>query len=589
MKIALMGSAPSSVNLAPFKDSRYHEWVQGKVQSVAQAHAEVPGDWDIWGCSPGCWAVIPRATRWFEVHRWQPGVPWFSPEYCEFLRRFKGPVYTGGVIPEIPNHVVYPIDRMEEKFGPYFFTSSLALMMALAIDEIETIRELREVRRSIPDGWSAHPAMLRLGTYPQPEELSKPEEADAIGLWGVDMAAQDEYCVAPETRVLTADLRWVSAETLEVGDELTAFDETGNGAGRRWRKASVQVAQRLMRPCWRLYMSDGTTLVASSEHRWLTYAEHENRWKQTDELVTNMHREGRPTRIVKLLDPWEEDGSWEAGYLAAAFDGEGHLVQIDRSECDGAQVILGFSQRENAMSEAVRVAAERMGFDLRAVGFGGKNGDCVKYRIAGGRSEVLKFLGRIRPRRLLAKFTPDILGVMHRLDAVAVERAEFLGEQPVIGLGTSTKTFVAEGFASHNSYQRPGCQFFILEALRRGIAVFLPPESDLLRPMPVYGISEWDHNYIKLTARARELNQSMQQYQQQLSEAQTKITQLAAAQAELSGFVNTWTSPYGLPAGKMLRHEPGTGLGSGVTHLDGRPMETKESILRAMANGPNTA
>jgi hypothetical protein len=41
------------------------------------------------------------------------------------MRNFKGPVYTGGTVPEIPNHVVYPIDRIEEKFSSYFMTSSL--------------------------------------------------------------------------------------------------------------------------------------------------------------------------------------------------------------------------------------------------------------------------------------------------------------------------------------------------------------------------------------------------------------------------------------------------------------------------------
>ena len=51
------------------------------------------------------------------------------------------------------------------------------------------------------------------------------------------------------------------------------------------------------------------------------------------------------------------------------------------------------------------------------------------------------------------------------------------------------------------------------EAMRRGIGVYLPPESDLMRPLPVYGISEWDHNYIKLTSRARELSAVAQRAQ----------------------------------------------------------------------------
>jgi hypothetical protein len=146
MRIALLGSAPSSVRLAPLKNGRYQEWAQGRYEPAATAHGQVEGDWEIWGCSPGAWSVTPRATRWFEVHRWEPGQAWFSPEYCQFLRNFRGP-FTPAPPSRNQNHVVYPIDRMEEKFASYFFTSSLALMCALAIDTIEQVREARAALR----------------------------------------------------------------------------------------------------------------------------------------------------------------------------------------------------------------------------------------------------------------------------------------------------------------------------------------------------------------------------------------------------------------------------------------------------------
>lgn len=324
MKIALLGSASSSVMLAPFQNEAYREFVQGRLPSAAVAHGQVPGDWDIWGCSPGCWAVIPRATRWFEVHRWEPGAPWFSPEYCEFLRRFRGTVYTGGQIPEIPNHVVYPIDSIEAAYSSYFLTSSLAEMLAMAIYTIEAIRVARAIHRehrehAILSGKPLdYSVVAPPGTSMQQlqEELEKSDDGDMIGLWGVDMAATEEY-----------------------------------------------------------------------------------------------------------------------------------------------------------------------------------------------------------------------------------------------------------------SFQRPGCQFFILEAMRRGIGVYLPPESDLMRPMPVYGISEWDHNYIKLTSRARELNGRMQAAQGQLEQAKQQLTGIQGEMHALNNFVQTWTSPYGMQHGLVIRQTPGTGLGSGITHLDSRPVQ----------------
>jgi hypothetical protein len=129
--IALIGTAPSSIRLAPYGNP----------------------DWKIWGCSPGAYGVVPRADVWFEIHRWEPGQPWFSPEYCKFLADFPGTVWMAEVRPEVPNSKAIPVDYLVSKYGPYFFTSSLAWMMALAIEE----------------------------------------RPDKIGLWGVDMAAAEEY------------------------------------------------------------------------------------------------------------------------------------------------------------------------------------------------------------------------------------------------------------------------------------------------------------------------------------------------------------------------------------------------------------
>jgi len=113
--------------------------------------------------------------------------------------------------------------------------------------------------------------------------------------------------------------------------------------------------------------------------------------------------------------------------------------------------------------------------------------------------------------------------------------------------------------------QRSGCQFFILEALRRDIQVYVPPESCLLRPKPIYGLSEWEHAYIKCTQRAKELNQRRQDSANKLAAEQSQVTFLNGAIDDLNYFINTWTSPYGLPPGVKLKHQAGTGLGGGIT------------------------
>lgn len=136
MKIALVGSAPSSCRMAPYQDP----------------------EWQIYGCSPGLYGVAPRVNEWFEMHLWEPGQPWFSPEYCQWLAALPArgvKLWTGAPVAALPGSVVYPWNDVLEEFDPnhWFCTSSLFWMMARAI---------------------------KAG-------------ATTIGFWGVDMAAGEEY------------------------------------------------------------------------------------------------------------------------------------------------------------------------------------------------------------------------------------------------------------------------------------------------------------------------------------------------------------------------------------------------------------
>lgn len=130
-KVCLLGSAPSSLRLAPYGNM----------------------DWAMVGCSPGVYGVAPRTNAWVELHRFEPGQPWFSPEYCQFLANYPGPVWMAEKRPEIPNSIELPLLDLIQKYSPYFYTSSLAFMMAMTIEA----------------GFKT------------------------IGLYGVDMAAATEY------------------------------------------------------------------------------------------------------------------------------------------------------------------------------------------------------------------------------------------------------------------------------------------------------------------------------------------------------------------------------------------------------------
>ncbi|HEY5727844.1 MAG TPA: phage terminase large subunit, partial [Acidimicrobiia bacterium] len=78
-----------------------------------------------------------------------------------------------------------------------------------------------------------------------------------------------------------------------------------------------------------------------------------------------------------------------------------------------------------------------------------------KINLLGGRSEALRFLGTVRPHRLLANWLKmggaESLGMMSILDQVPVVDVEPLGPREVVALATSTGTLVANGYAHHNS------------------------------------------------------------------------------------------------------------------------------------------
>jgi hypothetical protein len=158
---------------------------------------------------------------------------------------------------------------------------------------------------------------------------------------------------------------------------------------------------------------------------------------------------------------------------------------------------VGFSQKTNIMSERVESNLRALDFDFCK---NETSGCCYKYNLKGGRHEHLRFLGQVRPPRLLAKFDPAQVGTINALDNVTVEQCEPIGLEEVVGLTTSTKTFIAEGFASHNSeyeHQRPSCEYMIGFARGRGIKVILPKTCDLLQTRFMYGYEDdqrtaWD-------------------------------------------------------------------------------------------------
>ena len=111
--VALVGHAPSTRDMAPFKDGGVEVWTMNDA-----------------------FAWIPRATRWFEIHERSvyDNPARRTAGYIEHLANFHGPVYMQYPDPRIPNAVPFDMAAMQAKYGTVF-GSSFAWMIALAIEE----------------------------------------------------------------------------------------------------------------------------------------------------------------------------------------------------------------------------------------------------------------------------------------------------------------------------------------------------------------------------------------------------------------------------------------------------------------------
>lgn len=262
-----------------------------------------------------------------------------------------------------------------------------------------------------------------------------------------DLACFDSWgevqCLSPDARALTEDLRWVPLDLLAVGDRLVGFDEStepGTG-GRRFRTVTVEATREIVQPCARIHFGDGREVVASLNHRWLIQSGHNLRWKTTAYL--------RPgDAILSLGQPWEVDESREAGWLAGIYDGEGSINNLSTRSRSRA---IDLAQREGPVLERARAALKERGFDF---GDYGRDHDDVRHlSLRGGIADRLRFLGEIRPERLVAKAANLWEGRrVERVLLATVTAVDTIGLHPTVAMQTSSRTFIGEGLFSHNCY-----------------------------------------------------------------------------------------------------------------------------------------
>ncbi len=120
------------------------------------------------------------------------------------------------------------------------------------------------------------------------------------------------YCLAGDTEVLLADGRALPIAELSAGDEILGT------RGERYVPSRVLDAWETRKPAYRVVLADGTELVASAEHRFLSTSG----WRHVVELTPEDELLG----TGGFSAPPFEDAEYRRGYLCGLIRGDGHVA-----------------------------------------------------------------------------------------------------------------------------------------------------------------------------------------------------------------------------------------------------------------------
>ena len=271
-------------------------------------------------------------------------------------------------------------------------------------------------------------------------------------------ARQLGFCVSPETRILTANMRWVAAASLQHGDELVGVDERppgGRGQARRMRTGVVQAAVSVKRKAFRITFDDGRELVCTDRHPWLSKKGGDcAEWRSISgdgNHVVGRLRAG--TKVRWITKPWGEP-TVEDGWFGGMLDGEGSLSNGNRS---GTSVCIA-QLRGPVWDRLLRYASERS-YNFRTEDDATER--LTKYgkepvpKVVFSRmDEMFRLIGQTRPTRFINRHWWDgreLPGKRSGIGWSKITGIEPLGERELIDLQTSTGTYIAEGFVSHNT------------------------------------------------------------------------------------------------------------------------------------------
>jgi DNA repair photolyase len=264
------------------------------------------------------------------------------------------------------------------------------------------------------------------------------------------------YCLHGDTPILMADGRTRPIRDVRAGDAV--YGTQVRGTRRRLVVTEVLARWRTVKPAHRIRLADGTQLIASGDHRFLT----PGGWRYVTGTGGRPHLTGRdaltgtggfaappkkdadyrsgyllgtPGPEARHRDTWPHalTDEWRKGLLAGAFD-----AGADRS---------GIADRDARIVQAITGGLEHFGFGYAV------EGPHQVVRLRGGLAERLRFL----------HLTDPVIACARDLDGAAIESTATLGvtsveaiglDVPMYDITTGTGDFIADGVVSHNCFAR---------------------------------------------------------------------------------------------------------------------------------------
>ncbi|GAA3448451.1 intein-containing Rv2578c family radical SAM protein [Dactylosporangium matsuzakiense] len=325
------------------------------------------------------------------------------------------------------------------------------------------------------------------------------------------------YCLTGDTAILMADGTSRPLADLRVGDEIVGT--VRDGRLRRYTTTRVLAHWSTVKPAHRVTLADGTALVASGEHRFLT----DRGWKHVTGARHGRSRRPHLTTANRLAGfgalpppPPVDAPDYRRGYLCGFVNGDGHASPVpaavqqrahdyaaacgglhaltnDSREYAGASVraasavldwpeapaaawrlgfVAGLFDAAGALDAGglprfdvvdkvvvdwLAECLERAGFAVAADSFDG-------VRVLGGPRERVRFGLRFAPARPVGAPAGELV---RGDDSLRVTAVAALGvDLPMYDITTGTGDFIANGVVSHNCFARHTHTYLDLDAGR---------------------------------------------------------------------------------------------------------------------------